>query len=91
LKHVDDAGVFQPVTSNNLTLSFAEPFISSDGSIGKHVHYDLGVRQEQVRMDNQDISNPQNSFNKLGTLTLPKGTLTLLPPDRWYLPTLAFS
>jgi Carboxypeptidase regulatory-like domain len=91
LKHVDDAGVFQPVTSNNLTLSFAEPFISLDGSIGKHVHYDLGVRQEQVWMDNQDIINPQNSFNKLATLTLPKGTLTLLPPDRWYLPTLAFS
>ena len=82
LKHVDDQGVFQPVTSNNLTLSFVEPFVSLDGSIGKHVHYDLGVRQEQVWMDNQDIINPQNSFNKLATLTLPKGTLTLLPPDR---------
>jgi len=91
LKHVDDQGVFQPVTSNNLTLSFVEPFASLDGSMGKRVHYDLGVRQEQVWMDNQDIINPQNSFNKLATLTLPKGTLTLLPPDRWYLPTVAFS
>lgn len=91
LKHVDDQGVFQPVTSNNLTLSFVEPFVSLDGSIGKHAHYDLGVRQEQVWMDNQDIINPQNSFNKLATLTLPKGTLTLLPPERWYLPTMAFS
>ena len=91
LQHVDDDGVFQPVTSNNLTLSFVEPFASIDGSIGKHVHYDLGVRQEQVWMDNQDLINPQNSFNKLATLTLPKGTVTLLPPDRWYLPTVAFS
>ncbi|MGB7844116.1 MAG: TonB-dependent receptor [Candidatus Acidiferrum sp.] len=91
LKHVDDQGVSQPVTSNNLTLSFVEPFVSLDGSIGKHVHYDLGVRPEQVWMDNQDIINPQNSFNKLATLTLPKGTLTLLPPNRWYLPTVAFS
>jgi hypothetical protein len=91
LKHLDDEGVFQPVTSNNLTLSFVEPFVSLDASIGKHVHYDLGVRQEQVWMDNQDIINPHSSFNKLATLTLPKGTLTLLPPDRWYLPTLAFS
>jgi hypothetical protein len=91
LKHVDDQGIFQPVTSNNLTLSFVEPFVSLDGSISRHVHYDLGVRQEQVWMDNQDIIKPQNSFNKLATLTLPKGTLTLLPPDRWYLPTLAFS
>ena len=91
LKHVDDEGVFQPVTSNNLTLSFVEPFVSLDGSIGKHVHYDWGGRQEQVWMDNQDIINPQNSFNKLATLTLPKGTLTLLPPDRWYIPMVAFS
>lgn len=91
LKHVDDAGVFQPVTSNNLTLSFAEPFVSLDGRVSRYLHYDLGVRQEQVWMDNQDIINPQNSFNKLATLTLPKGTLTLLPPDRCYLPTLAFS
>jgi len=91
LKHDDDQGVFQPVTSNNLTLSFVEPFVSLDGSIGKHVRFDLGVRQEQVWMDNEDIINPQNSFNKLATLTLPKGTLTLLPPDRWHLPTLAFS
>ena len=34
-------------------------------------------------MDNQDVINPQNSFNKLATLTLPKGTLTVLPPDRF--------
>ena len=91
LKHVDDEGVFQPVTSNNLTLSFVEPFISLDGRPGKYVHYDMGVRQEQVWMDNQDVINPQNSFNKLATLTLPKGTLTVLPPDRFYLPTVAFS
>ena len=91
LKRVDDEGVFQPVTSNNLTLSFAEPFVSLDGRIGKYFHYDVGVRQEQVWMDNQDIINPRNSFNKLATLTLPKGTLTLLPPNRWHLPTVAFS
>ena len=91
LEHADDQGVFQPVTSNNLTLSFAEPFVSLDGIMGKHVHYDLGVRQEQVWMDNRDILNSQNSFNRLAALTLPKGTLTLLPPDRWYLPIVAFS
>src|SRR5271166_3349257 len=28
LEHLDDQGVFQPVTSNNLTLSFIEPFMS---------------------------------------------------------------
>jgi Carboxypeptidase regulatory-like domain len=91
LKHVDEQGNFQPVTSNNLTLSFVEPFISIDGPLGRYFHYNLGVRQEEVWMDNQDLINPQNSFDKLATLTLPKGTFTVLPPDRWYLPTVAFS
>jgi hypothetical protein len=91
LKRADDEGVFQPVTSNNLTLSFVEPFISIDGPLGKYFHYNLGVRQEEVWMDNQDLINPQNSFDRLATLTLPKGTFTVLPPDRWYLPTVAFS
>jgi hypothetical protein len=62
-----------------------------DGPLGKHLHYDMGVRQEKVWMDNQDLISPQNSFDRLATLTLPKGTLTLLPPDGWYVPTLAFS
>ncbi len=91
LQHADQQGVFQPVTSNNLTLSFVEPFISLDGPVGRYFHYNLGVRQEEVWMDNQDLITPQNSFNKLATLTLPKGTFTLLPPARWYLPTVAFS
>ena len=91
LQHVDEQGIFQPVTSNNLTMSFVEPFISVDGPVGRNFHYNLGVRQEEVWMDNQDLINPQNSFNKLATLTMPKGTFTVLPPDRWYLPTVAFS
>ena len=33
LQHVDEQGIFQPVTSNNLTLSFVEPFVSLDGAL----------------------------------------------------------
>ena len=91
LQHVDAEGLFQPVTANNLTLSFVEPFFSLDGAVGKHLHYDVGVRQEEIWMDNQDLINPQNSFDKLAPLTLPKGTITFLPPDRVNLPDVAFS
>ena len=91
LRRIDDNGIFQPVTSNNLTLSFVEPFASIDGTASRYLHFNLGVRQEEVWMNNQDFINPQNSFNKLATLTLPKATLTLLPPDRWYLPIVSFS
>ncbi len=91
LKHIDVTGMFEPVTSNNLTLSFIEPFVSLDGTLGKYFHYDAGVRQEFVRMENQDLINFQNSFDKLAILALPKATLTFLPPQRNYLPTVAFS
>ncbi len=91
LNRMDDSGNFQPVTSNNLTLSFVEPFVAFDGSATRYLHFNLGVRQEEVWMNNQDLLIPQNGFNRFSNLTLPKGTLTILPPDRWYLPTLALS
>jgi len=91
LKHLDANGIFQPVTSNNLTLSFVEPFVSLDGTASKYVHYNVGFRQEEVWMHNQDLINPTNSFDKLASLTLPKATLTILPPENWYLPTVALS
>ncbi|HZD32272.1 MAG TPA: carboxypeptidase-like regulatory domain-containing protein, partial [Candidatus Angelobacter sp.] len=91
LKKIDDNSLFQPVTSNNVTLSFVEPFASLDGTAGRYLHFNLGFRQEAVWVNNQDLINPQNSFDTLATLTLPKGTLTLLPPDRWYLPIVSFS
>lgn len=91
LQHADPQGIFRPVTANDLTLSFVEPFFSLDGAFGKRFHYDVGIRQEEIWMDNQDLVNPQNSFDKLAPLTLPKGTITFLPPNRAYLPILAFS
>lgn len=91
LQHIDDNGVFQPVTSNNLTLSFVEPYFAFDGSATRYLHFNLGVRQEEVWMNNQDLITPQNSFDRLSSLTLPKGTLSILPPDRWYLPSVALS
>ena len=91
LKRLDDAGVFEPITSNNLTLSFVEPFVSLDGAASRYLHFNLGVRQEEVWMNNQDLLKPQNSLNRLASLTLPKATLTVLPPEHWFLPIVSFS
>ena len=91
LQHADDQGIFQLVARNNLTLGFVEPFFSLDGTVSKYIHYDVGVRREEIQVDNQDVLNPQNSFNKLAALSLPKATMTVLPPDSAYLPTVAFS
>jgi hypothetical protein len=84
-------GIFQPVTSNNLTLSFVEPYASVDGTLGRYFHYDAGIRREEVWINNQDKINPENSFDKLAELTLPKATFTILPPESTLLPTVAFS
>ncbi len=91
LYHYNQQGQQQLTTSNNLTMSFIEPFISVERAPPEHFHYNLGVRQEEVWMNNQDLIDSQNSFNRLATLTLPKGTFTVLPGDRWFLPIIAFS
>ncbi len=79
------------MASNDLTLSFLEPFVSLDGKLSRYFHYDVGLRQELVWMNNQDFLNPQNSFDRLATLALPKATLTFLPPNRTLLPRISFS
>jgi hypothetical protein len=91
LYHLDSQDVFHLVTSNNLTLSFVEPFVSLDGAFAKYLHYDVGFRQELVWMNNRDFINPQNSFHKLATLILPKATVSFLPPDNPLLPLVVFS
>ena len=91
LQHADSNGIFQPVTSNDLTLGFATPYLSLDGSLTRYFHYDIGVRQEEVFFDNADKINPANSFNTQQGLTLPKGTFTILPPPDMVLPRISFS
>ena len=91
LYHLDSQNAFQLVTSNNLTLSFVEPFVSIDGAVTKYFHYDAGFRQELVWMNNQDLTNPPNSFDKLAALTLPKATIAFVSVGNPYIPNVAFS
>jgi hypothetical protein len=84
-------GIFLPVTANNLTLSFLEPFVSADGALGKYIHYDVGLRQEEVWMNNQDLLTATNSFDKLASLSLPKATLTFFPSAPGFAPTISLS
>jgi len=91
LDRANSAGVFQPVTSDDLTLGFVTPFVSVDGALTHFLHYDVGLRREEVFFDNADKMVPANSFTQLAGLTLPKGTLTLLPPRQKFLPKVAFS
>ena len=91
LHRADSNGVFRSVTSNDLTLQFAAPFFSIDGPMGHWLHYDLGARREEISQANVDRIDPSKSFNKTQGITLPKGTLTLLPGEVKYFPTVALS
>jgi hypothetical protein len=73
LKHFNgDLGLFQPLTSNNFTFSFAEPFVALDGNLGRHIRFDIGTRQEEISITNQDLRAPSNSFNKLISTNMPR-------------------
>jgi hypothetical protein len=44
------------MTSNDSTLGFVDPFVSLDGNLTRHFHYDLGVRREEARSVKRDRS-----------------------------------
>jgi hypothetical protein len=91
LRGADPQGAFHLLTSNDLTLSFVEPYAAVDASLGEYLRFDAGVRREEVWMNNVDRLNAGNSFDRLAGLTLPKATLTILPSTSTFLPTVAFS
>ncbi len=93
LDHFDEAaGMFQPRTSNNLTINFYSPFAALDGALFHVFHYDAGYRLDQVAVNNQDLLTPQQSFDRSATISSPKATLTFLPPENAsFLPVVSLS
>lgn len=92
LDKVNSAGVFQPVTPNNVTINFYSPFVAADGTVTKYFHYDIGYRGDKVSLDNQDLYRPTFSFNRSTYINSPKGTITVLPPQSpWSLPEVSLS
>jgi hypothetical protein len=91
LQRADSNGRFQPVTSNDLTLAFATPYAALDGSLTKYFHYNAGIRQEEVFVDNLDRLTASNSFGTQQGLTLPKATFTVSPPGERFFPIVSLS
>jgi hypothetical protein len=92
LDKANDAGVFVPHTSNNLTINFYSPFVALDGTVFHVLHYNAGYRLDRVTVDNQDLLKPSFSFNRNATISSPKATLTYLPGKSVsFLPTVSLS
>ena len=92
LDRIDGLGRLTPVTANNLTLNFYSPYVAVAGTLTPFLHYNLGYRRDEVNLDNQDLYRPDLSFSRRAGINSPKGTITLLPPEKAaFLPTLALS
>lgn len=84
-------GPFVPVTANNVTLGDTAPYVAVDGTIARHLHYDLGWRRDEIQFDNTDLLNPLNSYATVAGFNSPKATLSFVPRVGSAIPMLAFS
>lgn len=91
LAKVNASGVFQPVTSNDLTITDTAPFLALNGIVNRNLQVYAGVRRDQMNFNNVDRLTPANSFHHWPGLTNPKLSVTLGRPDAEYLPSVAFS
>ena len=90
LAHVDAAGEFEPVTSNDVTITTAAPFLAVSGTPVRLVRVYFGVRRDELKFDNRDLLNPENSFDRWPGVTSPKANITFGNRDS-RLPQLSFS
>lgn len=84
-------GLFQKLTSNNLTLGDVAPYLAVAGSLFKELRYNLGWRRDQILFDNTDLLNPLGTYNAAVGFNSPKATLSFVPETHRLLPAVAFS
>jgi Carboxypeptidase regulatory-like domain len=84
-------GPFEPITSNNITIQDAAPYLALNGELIRHLRYYAGWRRDEVEVNNQDLLNPVNSFDHLQGVNNPKATVSYLPERSAWLPTASLS
>lgn len=87
----DVYGPFEKVTANNVTINDVSPYIALDGGVTPHFRYYLGFRRDEIGFDNVDLLTPAHSFNQWTGFNSPKGTLSFVPSEHWWLPFVAVS
>jgi hypothetical protein len=86
-------GSFVPVLGNNVTIRELAPYLAVHGDFGKHVQFYVGLRHEQVEIENIDKFMPAYSYDEWKGFEEPKATVTWSPgagPAHW-LPSASFS
>jgi hypothetical protein len=87
---VDD-GPFIKIDGNNVTIAPVTPFLAGDGRLGKYIHYYVGLRRDEIDINNRDLIAPANSSSEWVGLNSPKATITIIPKESWYVPLISLS
>jgi hypothetical protein len=84
-------GPFVPVDGNNVTVGSVTPYIAAEGGLARYFRYYLGWRRDEINVDNEDLLQSQNSFQKWVGVNSPKATVSFLPTPSWYVPLVSLS
>jgi Carboxypeptidase regulatory-like domain len=84
-------GPFTPVDGNNVTIGSVTSYLAAEGGLSQYLRYYLGWRRDEINFDNNDLLQPQNSFQKWAGLNSPKATISFLPKESWYVPLVSLS
>jgi hypothetical protein len=90
-KYDEQVQAFQPATRNNLHIDFLTPYASIDGTLLRYFHYNVGTRFDEVFFDNRDLLLPERSFTARQGVNSPKGTVSFLPSESTWLPSISLS
>ena len=82
---------FTPMDGNNITIGSGTPYIAAEGSLAHYFRYYLGWRRDEIYVDNEDLLQPENSFQKWVGVNSPKATVSFLPKASWYAPVISLS
>ncbi len=84
-------GPFTRIDSNNLTLTSLTPYGAASGALSPLFRYYAGWRRDQINVNNEDLVNSENSFQKWVGVNSPKATISFLPKAAWYVPLVSLS
>ena len=84
-------GPFTKVDSNNVTISSVTPYAAGSGALTHFFRYYAGWRRDQINVNNQDLIDSGNSFQKWVGVNSPKATVSFIPRDSWLLPLVSAS
>lgn len=84
-------GPFTKVDANNVTIGSYTPYAAAEGGLAHYFRYYLGWRRDEINVDNEDLINSQNSFQKWVGVNSPKATVSFLPKSSWYVPLISLS